>query len=70
MYFMNGSAGVKQHSGQIGSNEIIYSDKSSLMNGPTYSYCTVDSEKIVFKTYKVDDEGDRSLVDSWGVCFN
>lgn len=70
MYFMNGSAGVKQHSGQIGCNEIIYSEKSFLMNGPTYSYCAVDNEKIVFKTYKVDDEGDRTLVDAWGVYFN
>lgn len=57
VYFMNGSAGVKQHSGVIGSQDIIYTDESFLTEAPSYSYCSVDKEKIVFKTYTVEMSG-------------
>lgn len=65
IYFMNGSAGVKQHSGAIGSGARIYTDTSFLTSAPSYSYCSVDAEKIVFKTYYTDGR----LVDSWGLYW-
>ena len=65
IYFMNGSAGVKQHGGAIGSGTRICTDTSFLTTAPSYTYCSVDEEKIVFKTYYSDGR----LVDAWGLYW-
>lgn len=67
MYFMNGSAGAKQHSGKIYEVEGIYPDEAFLTDLPSYSYCTIDENSIVIKTYMVDNEGNEKLIDAWGI---
>lgn len=66
VYFINGSAGVKQYSGSIGcASEQIYAEAAFLTAGPTYTYCRVDGEKIVFHTYYADGR----LADAWGLYW-
>lgn len=67
MYFMNGSAGAKQHDGKIYEVDGIYPDEAYLTELPSYSYCTVDDNSIVIKTYTVDNEGNTVLIDAWGI---
>lgn len=68
VYFMNGSSGVKQHNGKIYDVEGVYPDEAFLTELPSYSYCTVDENRLVIKTYTVDNEGKEKLIDTWGIA--
>ena len=68
VYFMNGSAGTKQHDNAILSPANVLTDRSELMAGPSFSYVTVDGEKIVFMTW-YNNGGTLKFFDSWGVYF-
>ena len=68
VYFINGSAGARQHDDPIKAPEGVLTDKSSLMSGPSFSYVTVDEEKIVFMTW-CSNNGSLKFFDSWGVYF-
>lgn len=67
VYFMNGSSGVKQHNGKIYDVEGIYPDEAFLTELPSYSYCTIEENRLVVKTYTVDENGNETLIDAWGI---
>lgn len=67
-YFINGSAGVKQHNKSFREMEEILTKESILCQFPTYTYCQVTSNRILFKTYQVNvTSGSVSLLDAWGL---
>lgn len=68
VYFMNGAAGTRQHDKDILPQEDVLSDRSELMTCPSFSYVSVDSEKIVFMTW-CNNNGSLKFFDSWGVYF-
>ncbi len=67
VYFMNGSAGTKQHSGKTYSIDGVYPDESFLTELASFTYCTATENEIVFKTYTVDENGISMLIDAWGI---
>jgi len=67
VYFMNGSSGAKQHNGKIYESEGVYPDEAFLTQLPSYSYCTVEGNRLVIKTYTADIEGNETLIDAWGI---
>jgi hypothetical protein len=68
VYFVNGSAGCRQHDNPIPGTADVLTDYSALMKGASLSYVSVDGEKIVFTTY-VNENGTLKLYDSWGLYF-
>ncbi len=69
VYFVNGSAGVKQHDDPIKSLDEIVSAKAMLIPGPTVSHVTVDRQKMVFTTYLYDN-GSLKEIDSFGLYID
>lgn len=69
VYFVNGSAGVKQHDNKIDTSASINAAKATLLSGPSFSYISVDSEKIVVLTYVYQNYA-LSLVDAFGIYLN
>lgn len=66
VYFMNSSAGIKQHSGLMINTEIP-SEKSTIMKNPTYTLVSVTSDSIIFNTYEVSQDGSEKLFDTWSL---
>lgn len=69
VYFINGSAGIKQYSktfrDMTGEIHTAYRD---LLLSPSFSYCKVSERSIVFETYTVNRyTGEMNLVESWGI---
>ena len=69
VYFVNGSAGVKQHDNPISTASDIIGDVSMLTKGPSFSYVTVDNEKMVVLTY-VNESGSLRVLDAFGIYFD
>ncbi|MBQ8165331.1 MAG: metallophosphoesterase family protein [Clostridia bacterium] len=67
VYFINGSSGVKQHIGKIYEVDGVYPDEAFLTELPSYSYCTVEGNRLIIKTYTVDEDGTTTLIDAWGI---
>ncbi|MBQ8828218.1 MAG: metallophosphoesterase family protein [Clostridia bacterium] len=66
-YFMNGSAGVKQHDGKLYEIDGVYPEDAYTTELPSYSYCTANENEIIFKTYTVSENGESQLIDAWGL---
>ncbi|MBP5311819.1 MAG: metallophosphoesterase family protein [Clostridia bacterium] len=69
VYFVNGSAGVKQHDDPITNAFPAKTAKASLMKGPSFSYVTVDAGKIVVYTY-VCENNTLKLFDAFGIYLD
>ncbi len=68
VYFINGSAGAKQHKKEFREMEDIFTKESILCEYPTYTYCQVTENRILFKTYQVNvTNGVSTLLDAWGM---
>ena len=67
IYFMNGSAGCRQHDGNVLSPEGVLTAKSEILTSPTYSYVTVTDNRIDFKTYYVNTTGSETLLEAFGI---
>ena len=69
VYFVNGSAGCKQHDNDVDVASGINYNRASLMKGPSFSYVSVSSEKIVFLTYVCEDSK-LTLFDAFGIYLH
>lgn len=66
VYFINGSAGVKQYAKTFRDMPEICAAEALRLSDPTYSYCTVTEERFTVYTYTVDrNNGSISLVEAW-----
>ena len=66
VYLINGSAGCKQHSGTVYEDSGIAAAEAAILEGPSFSYVTVDEEKIIFRTYYINN-GVAKALDHWGI---
>lgn len=68
VYFMNGSSGCKQHTGEQCKDGVLAAS-SLLTKNPTYTYVSVREGKMFFTTYLVDRlTGAETVLEEWGLA--
>lgn len=68
VYLINSSSGNKQYSKTFRTMDDIFAVKSFNLKNPTFTYCAVSSDNIIFKTYEVNVTTRKvTLIDAFGL---